>query len=226
MPSEKTYQKGTDGREIALEARASEEARLSSPSVARNRDVIADVFCAHMPATGAILEIASGTGEHAVTLARRLPDVTFYPGDPDPASRASIMAWADHTGLVNIAPCHAINVITDHPAPDHHAYFQGVTCINMIHIAPFAATKGLFAYAAATLAPGGSLFLYGPFARNGQHTAPSNADFDASLKSRDADWGVRDLDREVIPVAEKRGFRLGSVIDMPANNLAVVFHSR
>ncbi|MEM1194157.1 MAG: DUF938 domain-containing protein [Pseudomonadota bacterium] len=223
MSNENSYQRGPGGQEIALEARASDEARLSSPSVSRNREAIADVFCGHMPAKGNILEIASGTGEHVVTLAGRLPDVMFHPGDPDPVSRASIAAWTDHVQATNIAPPHAIDVIADRPLTEHHTLFQGLLCINMIHIAPFAATKGLFAYAQSALAPGGSLFLYGPFARNGVHTAPSNADFDASLKSRNADWGVRDLDRQVTPLAHDHGFDRKDIIQMPANNLAVIF---
>lgn len=212
-------------KEIALEERGREERRLFSPSVARNRDVIRDAFLKTMPGAGDILEIGSGTGEHAVHIAAAAPDLRWRPGDPDAASRASIAAWTEHLGLANVAAPHAIDVTA--PGWDQGlAPVDGAVSINMIHIAPFEAARGLVAGAARLLRPGGKLFLYGPFARNGAHTAPSNADFDASLKSRDARWGVRDLDLEILPLAVAAGLALDAVIDMPANNLSVVFRRR
>ncbi len=218
-------QKGADGREIALEAREAAGARLHSPSAARNRDPIRDVFLATMPRKGVILEIGSGTGEHAAHIAAALPEIRWLPGDPDPASRASIAAWTAHLGLVNIDPPHAADVMTAgweaaFPALD------GVVSINMIHIAPFEAAQGLVAGAGRLLKPGGRLFLYGPFSRNAAHAAPSNDAFDASLKSRDARWGVRDLEQEIAPLAARAGLSLLKVAEMPANNLSVIFHKR
>lgn len=207
---------------IALEERASEERRLFSPSAARNRDAIRDAFLTTMPHTGVILEIGSGTGEHAVHIAAAAPELRWLPGDPDAASRASIAAWTEHLRLTNVAAPHALDVT----APEWDAGIEridGAVSINMIHIAPFAAAQGFIAGAARLLRSGGKLFLYGPFARNGAHTAPSNAEFDASLKARNPDWGVRDLDREIEPLAFAAGFALETVIEMPANNLSVVF---
>lgn len=210
-------------KEIALEARAREGGRLFSPSAARNRDPIRDVFLAHMPHRGAILEIASGTGEHVVHLAAALPEARFFPGDPDPASRASIAAWTAYLGLENIAPPHAIDAARKDWVDAAPAPLDAVVSINMIHIAPFDAAIGLIAGAGAVLRPGGRLFLYGPFSRRGEHTAPSNAAFDQSLKAREPSWGVRDLDLDIVPLAEKAGLALERVIEMPANNLSVVF---
>lgn len=215
----------TEKKEIALEARAREEARLFSPSAARNRDAIRDVFLANMPREGAILEVGSGTGEHAVHIAAAAPSLRWLPGDPDPASRASIAAWTAHLKLANVAPPHAADVT----AEGWHAAFEpvaGIVSINMIHIAPFAAARGLLAGAATLLDAGGRLFLYGPFSRDGAHTAPSNADFDHSLKSRDPSWGVRDLERDIVPLAERAGLALAAIVAMPANNFSVVFEKR
>lgn len=207
----------------ALEDRGADGVRRFSPSAARNRDPIREVFLAHMPHTGAILEIGSGTGEHAVHLAAALPDARFFPGDPDAEARASIAAWTSHSGLSNVAPPHALDVAAEGWERAVARPLAGIVSINMIHIAPFEAVRGLFAGAGRLLRPGGRLFLYGPFSRNGAHTAPSNAEFDASLKARDSRWGVRDLDRDVVPLADAAGFALAAVVAMPANNFSIVF---
>jgi len=212
-------------REIALEARTAENARLFSPSAARNRDAIRDVFLKHMPKSGRIVEVGSGTGEHAVHLGAAAPSLAFLPGDPDASSRASIAAWAAHYGLKNVAPPHAVDVAL----PDWQSDFapcDGVLSINMIHIAPFDAARGLIAGAGVLLKPAGRLFLYGPFARNGAHTAPSNEAFDQSLKSRNPLWGVRDLDREIAPLATAAVLKLVAIEAMPANNFSVIFEKR
>lgn len=215
----------TEGPVIALEDRASAERRLFSPSAARNRDAIRDAFLQSMPRAGRILEVGSGTGEHAVHLAAAAPDLRWLPGDPDAASRASIAAWTEHLGLTNVAPPHAIDVTAAGWDRDLGP-FDGVVSINMIHIAPFDAARGLIAGSARMLNPGGKLFLYGPFARNGAHTAPSNEAFDGSLKARDPRWGVRDLDLEIAPLAAAAGFILETAAEMPANNLSVTFARR
>lgn len=215
-------QRGADGREIALEARQNQEQRLFSPSAARNKDAIRDVFVRTMPKSGAVLEVGSGTGEHGLAIASVCPDLVWYAGDPDPTSRLSIAAWIDHSGLTNMAAPHdfdvSLGVWSGTPTK-----FSGLMSANMIHIAPFSAAQGLFSCAGKSLASGSRLFLYGPFSRNAEHTASSNADFDASLKSRNPEWGVRDLDLDIIPLGTENGLKLREVISMPANNMAVLF---
>jgi SAM-dependent methyltransferase len=197
--------------------------RRQSPSAARNRGPIIDAFVEHMPHRGIVLEIASGTGEHVVHLARALPDVRWLPGDPDPAARRSVAAWIAASGLTNIAAPHATDASVGRWPVEDDGPFDGILCINMIHIAPMEAALGLLAGAGRLLRPGGRLFLYGPFSRHGRHTAPSNADFDRSLRVRDPRWGVRDLDDEIVPPAAEAGLDLRSVVALPANNLAVIF---
>ncbi len=210
-------------REIALESRETLGARLYSPSAARNREPIRDVFSKTMPHIGKILEIGGGTGEHGVHLAEGLPETIWHTGDPDPASRASITAWIAEAKLHNLVGPHAIDVTAAAWGVEEEAPFQGIVSLNMIHIAPFEAAKGLFAGAGRLLASGGKLFLYGPFSRDGVHTAPSNEAFDASLKARDTSWGVRDLERDIAPLAQKNALTRVEIVEMPANNLSVVF---
>lgn len=208
---------------IALEERDAVQGRLKSPSAARNRDVIKDILVKHLPTTGTILEVGAGTGEHAVHFAAGLPNVRWVPGDPDETSRASIDAWRADSSLQNIAPAHAINVTNDQWQWDGEDALSGLVSLNMIHIAPFEAAKGLIAGAGRYLRAGGVFFLYGPFSREGVHTAPSNAAFDQSLKSRDERWGVRDLDHDIVPLAATARLKLDHIIEMPTNNLSVVF---
>ncbi|MEM9494885.1 MAG: DUF938 domain-containing protein [Pseudomonadota bacterium] len=215
-----------EGRKVALEDRVSEGDRLFSPSAARNRDAIRDAFLAHMPLEGAVLEIGAGTGEHGVHIAGAAKGLQWRLGDPDPASRRSIAAWIATSGLDNISGPHEIDVSTDDWDVDAYAPFAGLVSVNMIHIAPFTAAAGLFAGAGKHLRSDGKLFLYGPFSRDGRHIAPSNAAFDESLKTRDPRWGVRDLDRDIAPLAEKHGLVLDIVVEMPANNLSVIFARR
>ena len=207
----------------ALETRAVEGARMYSPSAARNWRPIRDVFLEHMPRAGTMLEIGAGTGEHAVRLAEALPDVRWRTGDPDAAAHPSIAAWIEAAQLPNLSGPHAIATTDADWGVDDLAPLAGLVSINMIHIAPFTAAQGLFAGAQRLLGPGGKLFLYGPFSRNGVHTAPSNKAFDESLKSRNADWGVRDLEQDIAPLAQKHALRLETIVEMPANNLAVIF---
>jgi len=166
-----------------------------------------------------VLEIASGSGEHMVQFALAHPELTFQPSDRDPEARASIDAWVAHMGLANVRPAIAIDT-TETFAPVTAA--DVVVCINMIHISPWASTVGLMRNAAAVLSPGGLLYLYGPYRRDGAHTAPSNAAFDVDLRSRNADWGIRDLEA-VANLAAEHGFDASDVIAMPANNFSVVF---
>jgi cyclopropane fatty-acyl-phospholipid synthase-like methyltransferase len=173
-----------------------------------------------MPAGARVLEVASGAGEHAMFLAAALPGVRWQPTDRDPEALASIAAWRDQAGLANLAPplrLDAADLATWPAGP-----FDAVVCINMIHIAPWAATEGLMTGAGQGLTPGGRLFLYGPFLEADVKTVPSNLAFDESLKARDPAWGLRDL-AEVSTLAQAQGLSLAERIAMPANNLVVVF---
>ena len=172
-----------------------------------------------LPARGLVLEIASGTGQHVIHFARELPHLTWQPSDPDPELRASIRAWIAQTGLSNVRVPLDLDV-GRLPWPIEEA--DAVVCINMIHIAPWPATPALMAGAARLLSATGVLVLYGPYRREGQHTAPSNEAFDRSLRSSNPDWGVRDLEA-VTEAAASHGLALQDVIAMPANNFCVVF---
>jgi SAM-dependent methyltransferase len=194
------------------------DARLFAPAVARNRDPLLAVLRPRLPRAGLVLEIASGTGEHLAALAALTPDLAFQPTDPDPAARASADAWARHLAAGNMRPALPLDAAAPETWPVAAA--DAILCVNMIHIAPWAATLGLLRGAARLLPPGAPLFLYGPFRRGGAHTAPSNAAFDESLRARDPAWGVRDL--EAVAAAAE-GFGPPELIPMPANNLTVVF---
>ena len=206
-------------RPIALEDRAREAARLSSPSAGRNRAAIAETLSGLLPQAGRVLEIASGTGEHALACVTARPDLIWTPSEPDAESRASVNAWAEDAHG-RMAPCLDLDV----SAPGWAAGlgpFDAVFCANMIHIAPWEAAVGLFDGAAGALAEGGALIVYGPF-REGAATAPSNLAFDESLKARDSRWGVRERgDLEALAAA--RGLAFEQRIEMPANNLTLVW---
>lgn len=190
--------------------------RLVSPSAERNQGPILAVLSRILPASGDVLEIASGTGEHVAHYAAALPGLYFQPSDPGEEQRASIDSWAD--GAANIRRSIALD--TTGIWPD--GPFNAVLCANMIHIAPWQATIGLVAGAALVLRPGGQLITYGPYRREGRHTAQSNAAFDADLRERNPEWGVRDLEA-VSELAHSYGFLVPDIIDMPANNLILVF---
>lgn len=198
------------------------EIRQFAPSAQRNRDPILAVLRETLPAKGLVLEIASGSGEHAMHFAAALPDLSFQPSDPNAEARASIDAWAKEAALPNLLPALALDASTPGwPL----ARADAVICINMIHISPWAATQGLIAEAARLLPPGGPLYLYGPYRQSGVPLAPSNAAFDESLRGRDPRWGLRELDT-VAALAAAAGFGPPEVTAMPANNLSVVFRKR
>ena len=197
----------------------SEDARRFAPAVARNKAAITEVLARHLPAAGLVLEIASGSGEHALHFAAHFPALSFQPTDPDTAALASIAAWRAEAQIPNLLPPLALDVMAD-AWPVQKA--DAVLCINMIHIAPWEATAALMRGAARVLPRDGILFLYGPFKQSGQHTTPSNAEFDAGLRAQDAQWGVRDLGA-VAEIASAAGFAAPDVEEMPANNLSVVF---
>lgn len=194
--------------------------RRLAPAAGRNHEPILAVLKRVLPVSGTVLEIASGTGQHAVFFAEAMPGIFWMPSDPDAASHASIDAWRQHSGLPNVAPALALDVRSElWPAPD---MLDAMVCINMIHIAPWAAAEALFSHASQHLARGGTLFLYGPYKQGGEHTAPGNAAFDSQLRVTDPTWGVRNLE-DVTDLAAANGFALDEIVPMPTNNLSLVF---
>ncbi len=194
--------------------------RREAPAAARNRQPILDVLQPRLPEKGLVVEIASGTGEHVVHYAAARPELTFQPSDPDASARASVDDWVRTLGLGNVRPALEIDV-TGESWPVERA--DAVLCCNMIHIAPWEAAIGLVTGAARLLPPGGLLFLYGPYRRGGRHTAPSNEAFDADLRRRNPAWGVRDLET-VVDLAAAQGFSAPEIVEMPANNLSLLFN--
>jgi hypothetical protein len=193
--------------------------RLQYPATQRNRDAILEVLRGVLPPSGPVLEIASGSGEHIVHFANAMPGLTFQPSDPEDAARLSIAAWTAETGLSNIRPPLAIDVRRE-PWPIAQA--DAMLCINMIHISPWEATQALMRNAGRILSKGAPLYLYGAYRQKDVVTADSNEAFDADLKSRNPQWGLRQLD-DVAALAREAGFSGPAVTPMPANNLSVVF---
>ena len=196
--------------------------KQSSPSAERNREPIAAVLADWLPRAGLVLEVASGTGEHAVHFARRFRDLEWQPSDPDPAALTSIEAWRADSGLANLRE----PVILDATAatwPVTSA--EAVLNINMVHISPWEAALGLLDGAARVLPAGGPLILYGPWIVHGIPTAPSNLAFDADLERRNSAWGLRKVEDFALE-AEKRGLLLDDQRAMPANNRMLRFIRR
>ena len=203
------------------EAPMGADARRHAPATLRNREPILAVLRDHLPASGTVLEIASGSGEHAVWFADQLPRLVWQPSDPDPAALASIDAWRSDVEHGTVLPpllLDASAAVADWPL----ARADAILCCNMTHIAPWDATVGLMAGAGQLLAPGAPLILYGPFLQDGVETAQSNLDFDASLRSRNDQWGLRSVPA-VEAVAKRNGLELDLIRAMPANNLALIF---
>ena len=190
-----------------------------SPAAERNKQPIADVLARVLPRAGLVLEIASGTGQHAEHFARAFPALTWQPSEPGSGALAVLAERVRRAALPNLRAPVELDAHGVSPRLDAVA---AVLCINMIHIAPWSACAALLLHAERMLAPGAPLELYCPFKRNGEHTAPSNAAFDASLRGRNPEWGVRDLE-QVVALAARHSFGVGEVVEMPANNLTVVF---
>jgi SAM-dependent methyltransferase len=190
-----------------------------APAAERNRDPIAHVLRQVLPASGLVLEVASGTGQHAAWFAGAFPDLMWRPSDPNPDSLASIAAWREEAALPNLLAPVRLDAQA-WPWPVERA--DAILCVNMVHISPWAATLGLLRGAAALLRPSAPLILYGPYRRADALTAPSNEVFDLSLKSRDPSWGLRNLD-DVSGAAEAQGLRFERLFEMPANNLTLVY---
>ena len=197
------------------------DARRDAPHTHRNCDPILAVLRQWLPRRGLVLEIGSGTGQHVTWFAEHLPELVWQPSDRDPEMRASVAAWTAHLGLGNVRPPLAIDT-TDANWGVDDPDLAAILNMNMIHIAPWAAGQGLLAGAGRLLSAGGLLYLYGPFKRAGVQTAPSNAEFDAMLRRRDPAWGIRDED-VVTAAAEGHGLALESVVEMPANNLSLIY---
>ena len=197
------------------------DARETAPSAERNKQPILEVLTRVLPQTGLVLEIGSGTGQHVAHFAKALPNLTFQPSEMDETRHASIAAWIAHEGLANVRAPVAFDV-AKLPWPVRAA--DAIVCINVIHISPWEATLALMKGAGTLLQPGGVLVTYGPYRREGAHTAPSNEAFDASLKSRDPSWGVRDME-VVAAIAGDEGLELEEAVPMPANNFTLVFRA-
>jgi len=194
-----------------------EGVRRHAPATLRNRAPIATMLGDLLPAAGRVLEVASGSGEHCAYFAEHFPKLEWHPSDPDPDALASIAAWC--AGLANVRPPVALDAAAK-AWPVAHA--DAILCINMVHISPWAATLGLMAGAGRLLPPGGPLILYGPYREANLATAPSNEEFDQSLRARNADWGLRLLD-DVVEAAAAQGLAFDRRVAMPANNLIVAF---
>lgn len=194
-----------------------DSARRHAPATLRNREPLLAVLRRILPPRGMVVEVASGTGEHAAFFAAALPAVTWQPTDVDPGAHASIASWCA------LVPNVRAPLPLDASAPEAWplAHADAIVCVNMLHIAPWSACTGLLAGAGRLLPAGAPLVLYGPYRVGNAHTAPSNAAFDEGLRAQDPAWGVRDLEA-VLAAAAPHGLRHDETVAMPANNLTVV----
>ncbi len=222
MVAEHVVEFGKDGRPVEPDG------RLDAPAFHRNHRAIWTVLQPFLIGkSGDVIEAGSGTGQHVVDFARRTPEITWWPSDLNEQHLKSINAWRAHAGLSNVRPPLRIDLSDAMWCPEMHdgsglGELLAVFCANVIHIAPWRVAEGLFAGAARYLRADGRLFLYGPFKRHGKHTAISNAVFDTSLRERDAEWGVRDIEA-LEKLAGSVGLVLQEIAKMPANNLILVF---
>lgn len=214
---------------MALSGEPVRGAKQHAPATLRNREpireILGDVLAPLLPAGGRVLEVGAGTGEHAVHFAAAFPSLTWQPTDADPASLASIAAYAADAALPNLCEPRQLDVCTLPWPAIGPAPFDAVLSVNLIHIAPWSACAGLMAGAASVLRDGGLLILYGPFMLDRRHTAPSNSAFDDWLRAMDSRYGVRDA-ADVAAEAAVHGFALLNRVDMPANNFILVFVRR
>jgi SAM-dependent methyltransferase len=213
---------GKDGRPVEPDG------RLDAPAFHRNHQAIRAVLERFLAGqSGDVVEAGSGTGQHVADFARYIPGITWWPSDLNEQHLKSIAAWRAHAGLANIRPPLRIDLSDPAWCPQMHdgsgpKKLLAVFCANVIHIAPWRVAEGLFAGAGHYLRADGRLFLYGPFKRGGKHTAISNAVFDTSLRERDPEWGVRDIE-DLENLAADAGLALIEIAEMPANNLTLVF---
>jgi SAM-dependent methyltransferase len=195
------------------------EPRLYFPHVARNREPILEVLRRVLPPQGLVLEVASGSGEHAAYFAEKFPALLWQPTEAESRALASIAGHRADADVANLLPPLVLDV-TSARWPVERA--DALVCCNMIHITPWTVTEGLMAGARRTLTRDGLLYLYGPYRIDGRHTAPSNQDFDTRLRAQNPQWGIRDLG-DVAELAKRCGFELAETVSMPANNLSVIF---
>jgi SAM-dependent methyltransferase len=203
-------------------AQPTDDGRLATAPAARNKQPILHVLQTVLPERGTVLEIASGTGQHVTHFAKALPGLQWQPSDPDRDMHGSIAAWTAYEGLTNVLPPVAFEV-GDERWPLDRA--DAIICINMIHISPWQATLDLMRGAGRIIPPGGIVFLYGPYRRSDEHTAPSNRAFDEQLRATNPQWGIRDMEA-VVDVASRQGFAEEDVVPMPANNFSLVLRKR
>lgn len=196
--------------------------RRHAPAGARNRAPIADVLRDELPKSGTVLEVASGTGEHIAYFAEQFPDLAWWPSERDPDALSWISAQTAAAASIRVMPPKLLDAASNDWPVGH---CDAILCINMVHISPWAATLGLMRGAGYYLDPGAPLILYGPYRRAGVATVPSNEAFDASLKARNPEWGLRTVE-QVAAVAEANGLALHRLVEMPANNLTLVFRKR
>jgi hypothetical protein len=199
---------------------AKSDTLVVAPAADRNKEPILAVLKTLLPQTGSVLEIASGTGQHVVHFARALPQLHWQPSDVSIEALDSIEAWLAAERLPNVMPPIALDVLR-RPWPVAGP-LGAIVCVNLIHISPWPVTTALFSGAQETLSDAGLVYLYGPYKRQGRHTAPSNEAFDRSLRAQNPEWGVRDLE-DVIDIAKGAGFEHAATVEMPANNLSVAF---
>jgi len=213
---------GKDGRPVEADG------RLDAAAFHRNHQAIRAVLEKFLAGkSGDVVEAGSGTGQHVVDFARHIPEVTWWPSDLSEQHLKSISAWRAHAGLANIRSPLRIDLSNPEWCAEMHngsgpTNLLAVFCANVIHIAPWRVAEGLFAGAGRYLRTDGRLFLYGPFKRGGKQTAPSNAAFDQSLRAQDGEWGVRDIE-DLEKLAANAGLKLVEIVEMPANNLTLVF---
>lgn len=200
--------------------RTAPEGALVSPAAERNAEAIREKLAGHLPATGRVLEIASGSGQHALSFASAMPDIMWQPSDPSADARNSIDLWARAASAGNLQPALDVDMLRPDTWP--HGPFDAIVCINMIHISPWEATIGLMQLAQSALSPGGLLYLYGPYKEEDVELAASNAAFDDSLKARNPLWGLRDA-KAVSRLARDHGLRFTLRTQMPANNISLMF---
>jgi SAM-dependent methyltransferase len=202
------------------------EGRLDAPAFHRNHEPIWQAIAPFLLAkSGAVLELGSGTGQHTITYAARTPAITWYPSDLQDSHLKSIAAWRTHAAVSNVAPPQRIDLTETGWQWQPGVPLTAMLCINVLHISPWVVSQNLIAGAARHLDPDGHLFVYGPFMRDGAHTAPSNAAFDLSLRARDPAWGVRDT-RDLAALADAHRLTLADITPMPANNLVLIFARR
>jgi SAM-dependent methyltransferase len=199
-----------------------EEGRLDAPAFHRNAEPLWQALSLRLPSEGPLLEIGSGTGQHAALYAPRVPHLSWYPSDIYDSHLASIAAWRNAAAAPNLQPPQRVDLTDADWTWSPGGPLAAMLCVNVLHISHWRVSENLFAGAGRLLRSDGKLFAYGPFMRDGAHTAPSNAAFDASLRAQNADWGVRDI-RDLDRLAVANGLAPAEIVEMPANNFALVF---